>query len=158
MTYDIAGDLLVNRNLTVNGTITYNNQPLYGLQNRTTITATATNLASNITYFGSIVGFKSYALLNIASNSTTAWIRIYANSASQTADASRSYNADPLPSSGVLAEIITSSISTSFMISPAAICFNMELPPTTSIAISITNLGISTTTITATLTILQLEV
>lgn len=128
------------------------------LPTRTTVVINAGSLASNATYTASATGYKSYALFNI-STTNPAWVRVYANSASLSSDSSRTITTDPLPSSGVLAEVITSTASggSSIMISPAAVCFNMESTPTTTIPCVVTNVGSATASISVTLTILQLE-
>jgi hypothetical protein len=89
--------------------------------------------------------------------STTGWLRLYTDSASRDADASRSQGVDPAPGSGVIAEVITTGISTTQIISPFVMGGNLDNPADTTIYASITNLSGSTQAITANLTILQLE-
>jgi hypothetical protein len=126
-----------------------------GLVSRTTVTATTASLANNANADANITGFKSYALLKIQT-SAAAWVRIYSDAASRTSDASRASTTDPLPSAGVIAEVITTGAQT-ILISPGAFGFNSESSPTTTIPINITNLSGSAAAITATLTVLQLE-
>ena len=89
--------------------------------------------------------------------STAGWLRLYTDSASRAADVSRSQGVDPAPGSGVIAEVITTGISTTQIISPFVMGGNLDNPADTTIYASITNLSGSTQAITATLTILQLE-
>jgi hypothetical protein len=88
--------------------------------------------------------------------SAAAWVRIYTDTASRTSDASRSEGTDPLPGSGVIAEVITTGAETQ-LLSPGTIGFNNESSPTTDIYATVTNKSGISTNITVNLTILQLE-
>jgi hypothetical protein len=103
----------------------------------------------------SFSGYKSYLLMKIQT-SAAAWVRIYTDTASRTSDASRSEGTDPLPGSGVIAEVITTGAETQ-LLSPGTIGFNNESSPTTDIYATITNKSGISTNITVNLTILQLE-
>ena len=140
--------------LTTDGT-TASWSTVAGLVARSTVTATTASLANNANANADITGFKSYALLKIQT-SAAAWVRIYSDAASRTADASRASTVDPLPSAGVIAEVITTGAQT-ILISPGAFGFNSESSPTTTIPVNITNLSGAAAAITATLTVLQLE-
>ena len=126
------------------------------LQSRTTVSGTTASLANNGIGNTNITGFKSYALMRVGL-STAGWLRIYTDSASRVADASRSIGIDPLPGSGVIAEVVTTGISTTQIISPFVMGGNLDDPADTTIYAAITNLSGSTQSITANLTILQLE-
>ena len=89
--------------------------------------------------------------------STAGWIRLYTDSTSRSNDVSRSVGEDPAPGSGVIAEVVTTGISTQQIITPFAMGGNMDEPVTNKIYVAIQNLSGSTQTITANLTILQLE-
>ena len=128
---------------------------LVGLSTRTTVTTTTASLANNANANANITGYKSYVLLKIQT-SAAAWVRIYSDDASRTADASRTSNTDPAPGAGIIAEVITTSAQT-ILISPGSYGFNNESTPTTTIPINITNLSGSAAAITVTLTVLQLE-
>jgi len=126
------------------------------LQSRELKRGTTASLAplaiGNIT----ITGFKSYALMNVGL-STAGWLRLYTDSASRTADAGRSIGEDPTPGSGVIAEVVTTGLSTSQNIAPFVIGGNMNDPVDTDMYVAITNTSGTTQTITANLTILKLE-
>ena len=127
-----------------------------GAQSRTTVsgvTTAITNLGIGNT---DIIGQKSYALMKVGL-STAGWIRLYTDSTSRSNDVSRSVGEDPAPGSGVIAEVVTTGISTQQMITPFAMGGNMDEPVTNKIYVAIQNLSGSTQTITANLTILQLE-
>ena len=112
----------------------------------------AQNAIGNIT----ITGHKSYLLMNVGL-STAGWFRLYTDSASRTSDASRSVGEDPTPGSGVIAEVVTTGISTSIKISPFVPGGNMDSTPSTNMYVAIKNLSSTTQAITANLTILKLE-
>ena len=89
--------------------------------------------------------------------STAGWLRIYTDSASRTADVNRSVGEDPSPGSGVIAEVVTTGVSTSQIISPFVTGGNLEEPVSDTIYIAITNQSGTSQSITANLTILKLE-
>jgi hypothetical protein len=126
------------------------------LQSRTTVTGVTTSIANNGIGNTDITGFKSYALLKVGL-STAGWLRLYTDSTSRANDISRSVGEDPAPGSGVIAEVVTTGISTTQIISPFVMGGNLDEPADTTIYASITNLSGSTQAITANLTILQLE-
>lgn len=126
-----------------------------GLTSRSTASATTASIADGAIGNISITGFKGYILYKVEVDGA-AWVRIYTDEASRTADASRVEGVDPLPGAGVITEVITTGSQT-ILISPGAFGFNNEASPTTAIPIAVTNKTGSTTTITVTLTIVQLE-
>ena len=123
------------------------------LQSRTVVTGSTSSIINNATDNVNLTGFKSYALMKVGL-SANAWIRLYTDSTSRTNDASRSLGEDPLPGSGVIAEVVGSSNQ---LITPFVMGGNMDGSPSTTIYAAITNLSGSTQSITANLTILQLE-
>jgi hypothetical protein len=126
------------------------------LQSRTIVTGVTTSIANNGIGNTNITGFKSYALMKVGL-STAGWLRLYTDSTSRANDASRSVGIDPAPGSGVIAEVVTTGISTTQIISPFVMGGNLDNPADTTIYAAITNLSGSTQAITANLTILQLE-
>jgi len=127
-----------------------------GAQSRNIVSGVTTSIANLGIGNTDIIGQKSYALMKVGL-STTGWIRLYTDSTSRLNDVSRSVGEDPAPGSGVIAEVVTTGISTQQMITPFAMGGNMDEPVTNKIYVSIKNLSGSTQTITANLTILQLE-
>jgi len=103
-----------------------------------------------------IAGHKGYVLYKIET-SAAAWVRIYTDIPSRTADASRLEGADPLPGSGVIAEVITTGAQT-ILISPGAIGFNGESSPSSNIYLAVTNKSGGSTSIIVTSTVLRIEV
>jgi hypothetical protein len=127
-----------------------------GAQSRNIVSGVTTSIPNLEIGNIDIIGQKSYALMKVGL-STTSWIRLYTDSASRSNDVSRSVGEDPAPGSGVIAEVVTTGISTQQMITPFAMGGNMDEPVTNKIYVAIQNLSGSTQTITANLTILQLE-
>ena len=126
------------------------------LQSRTIVSGATTSIINNAIGNIDITGFKSYALMKVGL-STAGWLRMYTDSASRDADVSRSVGEDPVIGSGVIAEVVTTGISTTQIISPFVMGGNLDNPADTTIYASIKNLSGSTQSITANLTILQLE-
>jgi hypothetical protein len=126
------------------------------LQNRVTVSASTTSITDNATGFTTVTGFKTYSLMKVGV-STAAWVRIYTDGVSRSNDTARGVGEDPNPGSGIIAEVVTTGISTQQMITPFTMGGNMEDPVTDTIYVSITNLSGATQPITADLTILQLE-
>ena len=103
-----------------------------------------------------ITGFKSYMLMRVGL-STAGWFRLYTDSASRANDTNRSVGEDPLPGSGVIAEVVATGLSTNHIISPFVPGGNLDDPASTTMYVAITNTSETTQSITANLTILQLE-
>ena len=122
---------------------------------RSTVSAVTASLANAASGNVDVTGFKSYALYKIQT-SAACWVRIYTDTASRAADSARTETTDPGASSGVVAEVIATGANT-IVIAPAAIGFNNESTPTTTIPCAVTNKSGSTQAITVTLTLLQLE-
>ena len=127
------------------------------LSSRTTVSGTTILIAPG-TYdtFDISGGFKTYALIQI-NLSDAAWCRIYSSSQARTNDLNRNVGEDPAPGSGVIAEVITTGQNQEQVITPFTLGGNTESPVSTNIYVAVTNLSSQNTTITATLTILQLE-
>lgn len=126
------------------------------IHSRTTVSGSTTSIGNNGIGNTDITGFKSYALMKVGL-STAGWLRIYTDSASRSADSTRSVGEDPAAGSGVIAEVVTTGISTQQNISPFTIGGNMDDPVDTTIYVAITNQSGTTQSITANLTILKLE-
>ena len=119
------------------------------------VNATSTSIANNDRGDLTIVGHKGYVLYKIQS-SHEAWIRLYVDAATRTADATRSEGADPAPGSGVIAEVRTSGPNQSVLITPGVMGFNNNNPRDENIYVSINNRSGSAATIQVTLTVLKI--
>jgi hypothetical protein len=102
-----------------------------------------------------INGYKSYMLMKIET-SAAAWVTLYCDDASRTADTSRPETTDPTPGSGVIAEVITTEAETVLM-TPGVMGFNNDTTPSAAIYAKVVNKSGTTQAITVTLTLLQLE-
>ena len=138
----------------VTDTITFSNAGS-GLEARTTASGTTGSLASLASADLNITGFKGYVLLKIQT-SVAAWVRLYTDGTSRTADAGRLEAVDPDPGAGVIAEVITTGGQTILM-SPAVMGFNNETVPTTTIPCRVTNKSGSSAAVTVTLTLIKIE-
>jgi hypothetical protein len=125
------------------------------LSTRTTRSATTASIANGASANATITGFKGYALLSIQT-SAAAWVTVYTSSASRTSDASRAITDDPVPGSGVIAEVITTGSQTQTF-TPGVFGYNDEASPTTDIQIKVVNRSGSSAAITVTVKLLQLE-
>ena len=126
-----------------------------GLQSRQTFNAATNSIADGATGNITITAYKTYSLLKIQT-SAAAWVTLYTDQASRTADAGRSEATDPLPGSGVIAEVITTAAQTQ-IITPATIGWNNESTPVASVYAKVVNKSGGTTAITVTITVVQLE-
>jgi len=126
-----------------------------GLTSRTTASATASGLADLTAANIDITAAKTCALLKIQT-SHACWVTLYTDSTSRTNDASRNETTDPLPGSGVIAEIITPG-SGILRIAPGVIAWNDDATPGTTIYAKVYNKSGNTADITVTLHYVQLE-
>ena len=124
---------------------------------RVVVSGSTTSIADESIGNIDITGYKSYALMHVGL-STAGWIRLYTDSTSRANDINRGLGNDPTPGSGVIAEVVTTGISTEQIVSPFTMGGNLMDPVDTTIYASIKNLSGSTQIITANLTILPLEV
>ena len=126
-----------------------------GAGTRSTGNATTASIADGASADMTITGAKSYMLMSIQT-SHAAWVTVYTSTAARTADASRTSNTDPLPGSGVIAEVITGAATTQ-KITPGLLGFNDESTPTSDIYLKVENQSGSATEVTITLSFLTLE-
>ncbi len=124
---------------------------------RTSSSATTVAMVQNDSVYINISGYKSYALLKVATDSA-AWVRIYCDSASRAADIGRAYGTRASDSSGLLAEINTTGPDT-ITLSPGIIGYNNSTPIIGVIPIKVSKRTASPAAsgITVTLTALKLE-
>jgi len=126
-----------------------------GIATRTSANAATVTMADGASQDITITGAKSYMLMSIQT-SAAAWVTVYTSTAARTSDASRGSNTDPLPGSGVIAEVITGAATTQ-KITPGLLGFNDEATPTSDIYLKVVNQSGSTAAITVTLSLLVLE-
>ena len=126
-----------------------------GLKNRTTASASTSSIANDVAANISFT-IPSVSTLLKLQTSAAAWVTLYYNAASRTADVTRSIYADPVAGLGVLAEIVTTGAETIGM-SPAPILWNNDSTPADTIYAKVVNRSGSTQAITVTATYLQNE-
>ena len=126
-----------------------------GLQSRTTGAATSSGLADAAAGNLTITAAKTYVLHKIQT-SHAAWVTVYTDSTARTQDASRTESTDPLPGSGVIAEVITSDGATQ-PITPGTIGWNNEGTPTTNAYVKVVNKSGNTADVTVTLHFVAVE-
>ena len=151
-----ATDGITGQVLTTNGSGTLSwvsAGPGGSLSVRTTVSGTTGTLTDGSAANVDITGYKGYMLYTVQT-SHAAWVRLYVDGASRTADASRLEGTDPLPGAGVIAEVITTGAQTIIM---GVVGFNNESSPTTVIPVVVTNKSGGSADITVSLSIVQLE-
>ena len=131
-----------------------------GLSSRTTTSASTGSIAqaasANITI---PTAGKSFSLLKVAI-SAPAYVILYVSSATRSSDSSRSEGTDPLPGSGVLAEVSTTTNGAStFLMTPAVLGWNDDSTPASQIYAKVVNKRATTgsNAITVTLTSVAME-
>jgi len=127
-----------------------------GLNSRTTASVTTALIANGVTTQITLFGYKTYMLSKVVT-SDASWVRIYTDPSNRASDLVRLIGNDPVPGSGVIAEVVTTPALLTQMITPGVIGFNGETPANNSIFLNVTNNSGSTRAITVTLTLLQLE-
>ena len=127
------------------------------LKSRTTVTGSTPSIANNGIGNTDITGFKSYGLIQVGL-STAGWLRIYTDNAARANDVNRSVGEDPTPGDGVIADIVTTGVSTTKNITPFTFGGNLDNPVSDKIYVAVTNQSGTTQAISVNLTILKLEV
>ena len=142
------------------GTLDWVDQASSGLGSRQTNSTTTGSLSQNSTTNTAITtAGKSFALLSITV-SAPAYVVLYIDAASRTADSSRGEGTDPAPGSGVLTEVSTTANgSTTFLMTPAVLGWNNDSTPTAQVHAKIKNKRTTSgsNSITVTLKTLALE-
>ena len=143
--------------LSYNGTNWVNSSAASGtnLQARTTAQASTGNILDGASSNIQMTAVKTYALLKIQT-SHAAWVTLYTNIPSRSADSSRNETTDPLPGTGVIAEIITSDGAVQ-NITPGTIGWNDDTTPSDKIYAKVVNKSGSSANITVTVHYVQIE-
>ena len=126
------------------------------LQSRTTAQGTTANIGVDDSADIVIACAKTYVLHKIETN-VPAWVTVYTDGNSRANDSTRNYTNDPLPGSGVIAEVITTENNPQQILTPGVIGFNNDTTPGTDVYLKVVNKGTASVAITVTLTYLQLE-
>jgi len=126
-----------------------------GLKSRISIAGTVAQLPKHVSGTLTILGFKGYALYSIAVSSA-AWVTVYTSLFSRSNDRSRLITTTAPVNTGIVADIVTVIPETRYF-SPAVYGYSSETIPDNNIQLRVYNNGNTTTDITVTLTLLQLE-
>ena len=129
-----------------------------GLSTRATITKLVSGIGIGATMNSSFTDGRKSWMLQKVGISSAARVVLYTDQAAMTADADRKATTDPIPGSGVIAEVngSTAGVST-FIMSPGVMGWNNDPTPSNNIWFKICNNETSTANITVSLTIVQLE-
>ena len=127
------------------------------LKSRTTVTGSTGSITNNAIGNVDITGFKSYGLIQVGL-STAGWLRIYTDNTARANDVNRSVGEDPTPGDGVIADIVTTGVSTTKYITPFTLGGYLDNPVSDKIYVAVTNQSGTTQAISVNLTILKLEV
>ena len=119
------------------------------------ISGTSASIASNAYDTLNLTGHIAYTLFKVKV-SKASWVRIYCDNASRVSDSTRSWGNDPLPGSGVIAEVLTTSADQEVLLTPGVMGFNNDSSPSTNIYLAINNRSGSAAAVTVTLTVLKI--
>lgn len=126
-----------------------------GSSSRSNASASTGTLASNGVANVVVSGYKGYALYSIQTSSE-AWVTVYSSNEALQADSTRPIDVDPVPGSGVIAEVITPGASKQNF-TPAVVGFSTENVPNGNIPVKVVNTGTTPANIIVTLTLLKME-
>lgn len=129
-----------------------------GLGSRTSISTTVTQLGYAIGNVN-ITGYKGYALYSISTSANATaniWVTVYSNIAARNADYGRDSITDPLPGTGVIAEVINVGNVTQYF-TPAIYGFNNETTANTNVPLKVVVNNAGTFIANVTVTLLKLE-
>ncbi len=124
---------------------------------RDTVTATSSSLANNAVDSTTTIPAGKASLILKVQTSAAAWVRIYSDASSRTADLSRLITSDPSSTSGCLLDFATVAGTLSFPLAPTVAVDNLEGSVTGDLPMTVQNLSGGTVTITVTLTRVLLE-
>jgi hypothetical protein len=123
------------------------------IYSRQSFTLETDTLQSGQVALVSINAAKGYVLYRIQT-SVSCWVRVYTSTETRDADLERSEGTDPLPGTGVIAEVITTGPQ-NIPLTPSTIGFTED--GTNNIPLAITNKSVNPASIEITLTLLRIE-
>ena len=126
-----------------------------GLPSRTTANGTTASIANNTAADLTIAAAKTYVLHEIEVDAA-AWVTLYTDTVSRTADANRTELEDPAAGAGIIAEVVTTG-GVSQKLTPGTVGFNLDGTPSTNVYLKVVNKSGSTGTVQVTLKYLALE-
>jgi hypothetical protein len=126
------------------------------LPTRGTVDVTTASLANNASEDTSVEMKPGYRLLKVETD-VAARVRVYIDTASRTADASRTVGTDPTGEHGVILDLVTVTDNLAWWLSPVVDGYTTASPADDTVPLAITNLSGSTDTVTATFTWVRSE-
>ena len=123
---------------------------------RTTAQYTTNTLGISAATTATVAAAKGYVLYSIQV-SAGAWVTVYTSSTAQSNDSARAITTDPTPGSGIIAEAITTTATTTYF-TPAVYGYNADGTVSTNMYLKIYNNSGTAQAIQVTLTYLRLEV
>ena len=125
------------------------------LGSRVTQQVVTGSVLNNQSIYADIAGFKGYMIYKITADAPC-MVTIYSDDDARIADSGRSDITDPLPGSGVMAEIITNSNNQTIKFAPALFAYS-DRAGTPFVPIRVLNRSGATRTFTIQVTMLQME-
>ena len=125
------------------------------LPQRESVQVSTSSIANDAAAEVQVLAGKSYLLQKIQT-SAAAWVTVYSDITSRNDDTLRNEFTDPLPGTGVIAEVITTGAVTQ-KLTPAVIGWNDDVTPTKNIYLKVVNKSGFTQPITVTITYVKLE-
>lgn len=122
---------------------------------RQSVTVSTGTVAPGAAVNVTAVGYRGYALYSIQTSSA-AWVTVYSSVSARSSDATRPQTSDPVPGSGVVAEVVTVSAGTQ-LFTPAVIGFSSESIPTNDIQLKVVNNSAGAANVVVTLTLVKME-
>ncbi len=126
-----------------------------GTQQRGNVSGSTGSISDGSSAYIDLTTGKTYVLHSVQT-SDAAWVTVYTDSASRTADAGRPEATPPADNSGVLAQVVTTGAE-SKAVTPGNVCFNNDATPTSTTYLKVENKSGGNADITVTLTFLSLE-
>lgn len=124
---------------------------------RATATATTVSLAPSATDTSTTITLSQGYRLYSIQTSRPARVELYDTAAQMTADATRAFGAAPDSAAGVAFDYITPAAATTYTLSPLVEGVNLESSPSAAISMRVTNMDVSTGTVTVTLVWIRTE-
>jgi len=147
---------VTNQALIWDGTAWVPGNPTVGGVGRATAQGTTPSIAVNAAHILTISGVGRAGVMIRLKVDGIAWLTVYSDLASATADAARSISTDPSPGSGVIAEAISTN-SNWIKVTPAIGYFNLEAPTVDALYVRVVNQGTAARTFVVDLEVSRTE-
>jgi hypothetical protein len=126
-----------------------------GLSSRTTAVGSTGTIANGVSADFTVTAAKTYVLQKVET-SDAAWVVVYTDAASRSADSGRPFGTPAADGSGVVSEIVTTGADIK-LITPGTLGFNNDGTPSSNVYLRATNLSGALLDVVVTLTYVSLE-